>query len=232
MVMAVATVNMTCPTLPLKPFAAKPSMVNFDTDKLGLEWNYTRYPVNSNYSLSERKGFLRLKGSELTIEDSKNPTFVGRRIQDLYFTATTQIEFNPKTANEEAGMILLNNGSHFDILIRQSNGKRVLVTRLRYGRNYFDSKETVLKPGPVKLMIKGERSTFTFSYAQGNEPFKEIQKADSKFLSSGTVGGFTGVYVGFYATGNGKVCKENADYDWFEYVKNEPTLENTDFPGL
>ena len=37
-----------------------------------------------------------------------------------------------------------------------------------------------------------------------------------------TVGFFTGVYVGFYATGNGKVSTTNADYDWFEYVVNEP----------
>jgi hypothetical protein len=36
-------------------------------------------------------------------------------------------------ANEEAGMILLNNGAHFDLLIKQSGGKRVLVTKLRFG---------------------------------------------------------------------------------------------------
>lgn len=224
----VVTINMTCPTLPLKPNAAKPSLVSFDNDKLGLEWNYTRYPVAGNYSLNERIWFLRLKGSELTIENRKNPTFVGRRIHDLYFTATTQMEFDPKSANEEAGMILLNNGSHFDVLIKKSNGKRVLVTRLRFGMNYYDTKEIVLKPGPVKIMIKGERTTFSFLYAQGNDPFKEIQEADSKFLSSGVVGGFTGVYVGFYSTGNGKISTANADFDWFDYVKNEtPPATNT-----
>jgi len=91
----------------------------------------------------------------------------------------------------------------------------------------------VLKPGPVKLMIKGERTTFSFSYAQGNDPFKEIQKADSKFLSSGVIGGYTGVYVGFYATGNGKACMTNADYDWFEYVKNvTPPAANNRAPGF
>ena len=34
----------------------------------------------------------------------------------MYFTATTELEFDPARPNEEAGMILLNNGSHFDLL--------------------------------------------------------------------------------------------------------------------
>lgn len=213
------TIDMTCPTLPLKPFAEKPARTEFDTDKPGLEWNYMRYPVTENYSLNTRRGFLRLIGSEQTIEDQKSPTFIGRRIQDMNFTATSQMEFNPSKSNEEAGMTILNNGAHFDLLVKQLNGKRVLICRLRFGNIIHDSEEITLKSGPVKLMIKGERSNFSFWYAQGNEAMKEVQKVASKFLSSETVGGFTGVYVGLYATGNGKKCSASADYDWFEYVK-------------
>lgn len=216
-----ATVDMTCPTLPLKPFAPKATRIDFDSNKLGLEWNYLRYPATGNYSLTSHKGYLRLTGSEQTIEDRKSPTFIGRRLQDMNFTASTQVEFIPNKSNEEAGMTLLNNGSHFDLLIKQSDGKRVLVSRLRFGSVVHESKEAVLKPGPVKLMINGERNTFSFMYAQGNGPFREIEKVNSKFLSSETIGGFTGVYVGLYATGNGKSSTANADYDWFEYVKNE-----------
>jgi xylan 1,4-beta-xylosidase len=216
-----ATVNMTAPTLSLKPFPPKPARVGFDAETLGLEWNYVRMPVPSSYSLSARKGYVRLTGTEQTIEDRKTPTFVGRRIQDMYFTATTQLEFDPARPNEEAGTILLNNGAHFDLLIKLSGGKRVVVSRLRFGSVVHESKEALLKPGPVRLVIKGERTTFSFSYAQGADPAVEIGKVDSKFLSSETVGGFTGVYVGFYATGNGTPSTARADYDWFDYVKNE-----------
>jgi xylan 1,4-beta-xylosidase len=216
-----ATIDMTCPTLPVKPFAVKPAKIGFDSEKLGLEWNFLRYPLTGNYSLTSRKGYLRLTGSEQTIEDRKSPTFIGRRLQDMYFTSTTEVEFNPNKSNEEAGMTLLNNGAHFDLIIKQSIGKRVLVSQLRFGSVVHESKEAILKPGPVKLMIKGERTTFAFMYAQGNDPFKEIEKVNSKFLSSETAGGFTGVYVGLYATGNGKSSTASADYDWFEYVKND-----------
>ena len=215
------TVDMTCPTLPLKPYPVKPNRNDFDVDKLSLEWNYIHYPNAGNYSLSARKGYLRLKGSEQTIEDRKTPTFAGRRIQDLYFTASTELDFNPNKANEEAGIILLNNSCHFDLLIKQSKGKRVLINRLMFGLVIHESPEVALKEGPVMLAITCERSAFIFSYAQGNEPFIEIGRVDSKFLSSETIGGFTGVYVGLYASGNGIASTSNADYDWFEYKTNK-----------
>jgi alpha-N-arabinofuranosidase len=212
---------MTCPTLPLKPFPEKAARTEFDEDKPSLEWNYIRYPEAANYSMTARRGYLRLTGSELIIGDRKSPTFVGRRIQDIYFTATTQVEYNPGKANEEAGLILLNNGSHFDLLVKKSKGKRVLVNRLEFGSITHESQEIPLKPGPVKLAITCERSVFIFSYAQGDEPFKEIGRVESKFLSSETVGGFTGVYVGLYATGNGDASTTVADFDWFEYGKKD-----------
>jgi xylan 1,4-beta-xylosidase len=215
-----ATVNMTTPTLALKPFPAKPARVEFESDALGLEWNYIRPPAAANYSLTARRGYLRLMGSEQTIEDRKNPTFVGRRLQDMFFTATTQLEFDPVRPGEEAGLILLNNGVHFDLMVKGSSGKRTVVSRLRFGSVVHESKEVALKPGPVRLIVKGERTTFTFLFEQAGGPAVELAKVDSKFLSSETVGGFTGVYVGFYATGTGKASGAAADYDWFEYVKN------------
>jgi alpha-N-arabinofuranosidase len=212
---------MTCPTLPLKPFPEKAARTEFDGEKPPLEWNYIRYPEAASYSLTARNGYLRLTGTELVIGDRNSPTFIGRRIQDLYFTATTQVDYDPGKANEEAGMTLLNNGSHFDLLVKKSKGKRVLVNRLGFGSITHESQEIALKPGPVRLAITCERSVFIFSYAQGNDPFREIERVESKFLSSETAGGFTGVYVGLYATGNGTVSTTGADFDWFEYRKKD-----------
>ncbi len=226
-----ATVDMTCSTLPLMPVAEKPSKIDFDSDKLGFEWNYIQLPEDDNFSLTERTGYLRLKGSERVIGDQDSPTFVGRRLTDLYFTATTQLEFDPKSENEEAGFILENNGYHFDMMINKKGGKRILVVKLQFGPTIYRSEEIELKSGPVNLKIKGERSTFTFAYAQGNDEYTDIETAESKFLATETVGNFTGVYVGFYATGNGKTSKSNADYNWFEYVAHEAPAQTGMFFG-
>jgi len=53
--------------------------------------------------------------------------------------------------------------------------------------------------------------------AQGKDPYTEIGKADYKYLSSETAGGFTGVYIDMFATGNGQRSASDADFDWFEY---------------
>ena len=227
------TVDMTCPTLPLKPFAEKPTRTDFKSNELGLEWNYVQLPEYNNFSLTEREGYLRLKGAAETIGTRNSSTFVGRRLTDLYFTASTQIEFDPKNENEEAGFILENNGYHFDMMINKKGGKRILVVKLQFGPTIYHSEEIELKSGPVNLRIKGEKSIFTFSYTQGNDEYTDIETAESKFLATETVGNFTGVYVGFYATGNGKISKSNADYNWFEYVANEtPVQTNRSFGGF
>ncbi len=211
------TTDMTCSTLPLKPLAATPARTDFISGTTDLEWNYLRYPARENYSLTARKGYLRLKGSEQTIEDLKSPTFIGRRVRHLSFTASAQVEFNPANTNEEAGLILLNNGAHFDILIKRSGGKRVAVASLRFGNLVHESEPIILKPGPAVLTIEGERSNFRFLCQQGNDKPRELTTAMARYLSSETVGGFTGVYAGMYATGNGKACTALADFDWFEY---------------
>lgn len=216
------TVEMTAPTLPLQPFPEEPARVNFD-QPLGLEWNYVQTPEANRYSLDARPGFLRLRGSALTVgDDSGSPTFVGRRLQHMYFTATTRIEFDPVNENEEAGMILLNNGTHFDLTVQRSNGRRTLAARLQFGSVFYESDEIVLAPGPVNLRIEGARSTFKFSYSQGDDGYREVQEVSARYLSSETIGGFTGTYVGLYATGNGQPSIAHADYDWFEYVVNDP----------
>ena len=214
-----ATVEMTAPTLPLRPFPEKPARTGFDSGELGLEWNHIQYPVEANYSLTEREGYLRLIGAPEVITRRYNPcTFIGRRLTDHYFTATTRLEFDPREENEEAGLILLNNGSHFDIMVRQKEGQRILAVKLQFGQTLYTSEEIPLQPGPVDLRITGDRTTFTFSYTQGEQGFRDVETVDARFLASETVGWFTGIYAGMYATGNGTASTVPADFDWFEYA--------------
>ena len=46
---------------------------------------------------------------------------------------------------------------------------------------------------------------------------KKLGTALTCDLSSEKAGGFTGVYIGLYATGNGQKSTCPADFDWFEY---------------
>lgn len=205
------------PTLALKPFEKQAKRNNFNSETLGFEWNYIQPPHEDNFKINSKKGQLTLKGSALEIGDQGAPTFVGRRLTDIRFSASTLVDFNPKNNNEQAGLSLVNNGSHFDMLISTKNKQRYVMVTLQFGQTLYKSEAIALKPGAVQLKIEGTGPEFIFSYAQNNADFKVIEKADARFLSTETVGWFTGVYVGLYATGQGKACKAEAVFDWFEY---------------
>ncbi|MFC2089996.1 glycoside hydrolase family 43 protein [Bacteroidota bacterium] len=214
-----ASVNMTCETLPLKPFPEEQSRDEFNSDQLSLEWNFIQPPANKNAFFKLGNGSLHLTGLPTIIGDPGTPAFVGRRLQHMTFTATTQIEFDPVTDKEEAGLILLNNGQHFDVLIKRSGKNKVLYVKLQFGSIVYTSEEITLKDGPVKLRISGNDGSFIFSYTQDSD-YVDIEKVDTRYLSTETVGWFTGVYVGLYATGNGKQSRTAASYDFFEYKGN------------
>lgn len=209
--------NMTHPTLKQTAAAPKPIRNNFNSTKLGLEWNYLQPPLEENYKINSKKGTLMLKGSALKIGEKGSPTFVGRRLTNIQFTASTRMDFNPENEQDEAGLILLNNGSHFDLVVQSKNGKRILLVKLQFGQTLYQSKEIELTNGPVDLKIEGNGPEFIFSYAQNNKDFTVVEKVDSKFLSTQTLGWFTGVYTGLYATGNGAKSNTPAIFSWFDY---------------
>ncbi|WP_297098541.1 glycoside hydrolase family 43 protein [uncultured Draconibacterium sp.] len=216
-----ATLKMHCPTLPLQEKSKQSSHIDFDNPELGMEWNYIQAPLVKNYSLSERKGFLRLKGAANNIGENGSPTFVGRRVQHIDFRATTVVDFDPESENEEAGLTLVNHGTHFDISVKTHEDERVVQVQLEFGTNIYKSKSFSVKSGPVKLRIEGDTHHIRFLYAQNDNDFIELDSVVTSYISSETVGGYSGVYVGMFASGNGKISKVNADFDWFEYLGKE-----------
>ncbi len=44
-----------------------------------------------------------------------------------------------------------------------------------------------------------------------------VTGADPVLLSSVTNAGFTGTYLGMYASSNGQASENHADFDWFLY---------------
>lgn len=212
------SLDMEAPTLPLHPFPKPNTKDDFDSSQLGMEWNYLNNPIESNYSLSERKGYLRLKGNDSSLSQLPYATFVGRRQQHFDFTATAAIDFSPAKDNEEAGMtVFMNESYHYNLAIRKQGSKRVLQLVYQVGSIHHIEKEIPVSDGPVQLRLVGSPGYYRFSFSQNNKTFTEIGKADTHFLSSETVGGFTGVYIGLYATGNGNKSQSAADFDWFTY---------------
>ena len=206
-------------TLPQVPVKKELKRAEFNDSNLGFEWNYLRNPVRENYSFTDKKGFLCLKATEVGLDWADSPSFIGRRQEHFSFEAGTEMEFNPVKENDEAGLaVYMNNGHHYKLSVKKEGGKKVLCITNRLGDFNFSSGKTVsLKPGSVRLKVVGSREYYTFYYAQANDEFKELGKCNTYFLSSETAGGFTGVYLGLFATGNGTKTSAKAYFDWFDY---------------
>ena len=71
--------------------------------------------------------------------------------------------------------------------------------------------------GKVKLQIIGKAEHYIFNYAVGDSQFVEIDRMNTKYLSTETVGGFTGMVIGMYAT-SPTDSKNTATFEYFDYA--------------
>jgi xylan 1,4-beta-xylosidase len=212
------------PRLPEHLWEAEPAKDEFNSDHLGLQWNFLRNPYEGDFSLTENPGHLRLNGSAITMSDQDSPAFVGRRQTDLTFRASTRLAFEPQHENEEAGLVLRGNEkNHFEIGITFKDGKRrVFFREMINGKISGPVPFEELAKGDVILSVEGTPLSYRFFFRQGSGSRKDLGTAATRDLASETIGGFTGVYVGIYATGNGTKSSRPADFDWFEYDSGKP----------
>jgi alpha-N-arabinofuranosidase len=217
------SLEMNVPTLPLQPFEEAPVRTTFNEEKLQFDWQYLRNPIRENYSLTEKKGSLRITTSPYTLDDADAVSMVCRRQTEHDFSAATELEFNSLNENEEAGMTLIqNNTHHYDLLFRKSADKRLVQLRIRVGSLSYIAAEKEVEGNRVLLNIEGSPDQYTFYFADSRKKeYIKLGKQDTRYLSTEVAGGFTGVMIGLYASSNGKESSAKAFFDWFDYRHQE-----------
>ncbi|WP_289075613.1 glycoside hydrolase family 43 protein, partial [uncultured Bacteroides sp.] len=200
-------------TLPQTTIKNSPDW-DFNNSELGVEWNWIGIPVKENYSLKENKGFLRIKGSDKKLDDyGVSPTFVGRRQEDINFQATTRMKAK---GNGNVGMTAyLCPSAHYDLYVTDGQLK------LRYRLNDLCHVEDICKVTDdfIYLRIKGSDEIYSLMYSTDGTHYSEAGHMNTRYLSTETNGGFTGVYIGLFAEGD-----VQADYDNFKYMPIVPEV--------
>lgn len=213
------TPRMNVKTLPQNPWPATEARDEFASLKLALPWNFVRNLEPARWSLNEKPGWLRLKGSPATLEDTEaSPVFVARRQQHFESEITTQLDFQPTRSGEQAGLALrMNDRHHYEVGIRRGSAGREVYLRYDIGSIHALATTKAIGPGLVRLRIRSTALTYSFSYAVGDELFQTLGEVETRYLSSEVADGFNGVFVGMFATGRGQSSVAPADFDWFEY---------------
>lgn len=207
------------PKLPEHKYPSVPTEDHFDSSKLEPYWNFIRTPNPKSYSLSERKGFLRLYSKPQTVSEEVSPSFVGRRQQHKNFVSDVFMEYASKKEGEEFGLVVFQSPRcHYRlvkkdildsaslVLIKTDNGVETEVGLVK-----CDEKR-------VGLRVTAIKQQYSFYYSVNGKQWHPIGSSqDGKILTSNYCGGYTGAYIGMYASSNGNKSNSYSDFDSFSY---------------
>jgi xylan 1,4-beta-xylosidase len=199
------------------PWPSPPARDEFDTPELGLDWNFLRNPPEQSWSLSARRGHLRLSGSRASLDEIGAPAFVGRRQRHFRASVRASLDFAPVSGDQYAGLTLrANEANHYDLVLTGVPGDRKIQLWTRVaGATQLVAEERVAG-GAVELSIEAFADRYEF-FVNGPGTRRSLGRAATAPLSSEAAGGFTGVYFGMFATNRGPSAMPPADFDWFEY---------------
>lgn len=188
---------------------------------LGLQWTFMREFL-CDYNLVDNPGFLTLYGNEYTLADAATPAWIGRRQQHFVMECKTLIDFVPADENEEAGLsVVCSNKAWYAVVLTKRQERRVLLLKKQVEDMVMEipvqlPERLALTDVPAQLFIEADREEYHFGYYfEGNKCV--IGSGKAKLLSTEVNWGFTGVFVGMYATGNGKRFNIPAKYQYITY---------------
>jgi xylan 1,4-beta-xylosidase len=198
---------------------------NFDSATLGLHWSSLRVPVDASWlSLSERPGWLRLRGRE-SLFSLFDQSLIARRVQDFQFTAETCLEFSPTHFTQMAGLICYyDTRQHFYLRVSHEELKGkilgVVLTDDGVYDELVDSQMVITEWRQVFLRAEVNGGHLQFSASPDGRAWQQMGPLlDMSKLSDdyGSTLRFTGAMIGLCAQDVGGT-RAVADFDYFDYL--------------
>lgn len=177
----------------------------FDGDVLPPYWMMMRNPRSLWYILEN--GSLTVTARKAGLGDNANPSFLGRRQQNINASAETVVRFAPRQDGDRAGLAVLQNDDYWaSIAVGMERGERVVTLEWRRGPDQPPAGVQVASvplkapPGaPVYFRITAKGPDYSFAYATAPGRWISLGKIDGTTLSTRTAGGFVGAVFGPYA---------------------------------
>jgi beta-xylosidase len=190
----------------------------FNSDTLGLQWQWWANPQPQWFSLSTNTGVLRLYANQVLTENG-NPWYAPNLLLQKFpaptFSATTFLTFNPQNTVEKAGLIIMGESYSF-IAISKSGNKYVLAQYLGdnniCGGSARVVKQVMIDSNNVYLRVAiSQNASCSFFYSIDGKGFLPL---GSDFTAK--QGKWIGAKIGVFCI-NPSVERSNgyADFDWF-----------------
>lgn len=225
----IPTIVTPAPQLTSYTFPPTPAREDFDSPQLPIDFQWLRTPWPEDlFSLTERRGYLRLFGRE-TIGSLFRQSLVARRQQSHCFSAATVVEFEPGHFQQMAGLVCYYNSSkfHYFYISHDENlGKHLRVMSCLPDSPQADTFTPLIaisagKPVHLRVEIDFERLHFAYRVEGADNDWCWLaQQFDASILSDeATATGlpnFTGAFVGMACQDMAGTLRP-ADFDFFEY---------------
>jgi alpha-N-arabinofuranosidase len=106
--------------------------------------------------------------------------------------------------------------NHYDVVAERREGKIFVKSNVRLGQTCHREQEIELTDNRVYLRITSDRDFYYMMLSENGTDFTTLAKMEYRFLSTETIGGFTGVMLGLFAQSK-EQTNGYVDVDWFEY---------------
>ncbi len=205
-------------TLPLQPWPARAVRDDFEKPEPGLEYVRLAYPQTQFVSLSERSGFLRLKGQSDNLAESRQVASMGHRQEEMNCETAIQLEFSPTRDNEEAGLSVFQTAKfHYDLFLTRRNGSNAIVLRKTVGDISTETNIVPVNGTNFRMKVEATPEKYLFFFAGQQGDWQPVGSGLTQLISTEVAAVWSGILLGAYSTGNGETCTNPADVDWFEY---------------
>lgn len=173
-------------------------LYTFENTDTGIDWCFMRHPHDENYKLS--KSAYILKGTDVSLDDTDSPTFVGIRQRDFCFELSVDVCAD----NAEGGITMyMDENEHYEAAVRKSSKGYEGILRLNIGGIKHIQTSIPLDCEKAKLIVTGDNLSYNFFIETNDGARTHLGVGSTKYLSSEVSGGFTGVVMGLYAVGSG-----------------------------
>jgi len=174
---------------------------DFTTKKLDYRWVGLRGPREEFITIT--KNGLQINPFETNIKEVKPTSTLFQRQQHSNFLFTTTLKYTPTSEKDLAGIVCLQS-ERFNYVFgitRKGNETYLLLERTNRGKSTIVASTKIDVKNPIRLQVKSTGDNYEFSYSINGIDFVNLGgEVSGDILSTNVAGGFTGTFIGLYAT--------------------------------
>lgn len=152
-----------------------PSDDDFDSPELGLQWQFNHNPDRGKYSLTERKGFLRLHTATVTDSIMKARNTVCERIFGPFAEGTAKLDVSQMKTGDKAGLCIIQNSKASLCISRTDNGFQLYMDENeKPASSVVEFTAEQAKNIWLRAHIDGIKDLASFSYSFDGQEFHPL----------------------------------------------------------